>query len=45
MGSGSTGVAAVSIGRRFIGMELSDQYFQLARGRVLEAEDAYLNDF
>ena len=34
MGSGSTGVACVRTGRRFIGMEKDPQYFQIARERI-----------
>ena len=45
MGSGSTGVACVQEGRNFIGMELSDQYFEIAEKRIQEAEDELLNDF
>lgn len=45
MGSGSTGVAAVKTGRSFIGIELSDQYFGVASGRIQEALDAVLEDF
>lgn len=45
MGSGSTGVAAVKTGRSFIGVELSDQYFEIAEKRIQEAEDELLNDF
>ena len=45
MGSGSTGVAAVKTGRSFIGVELSDQYFDTATKRIQEAEDELLNDF
>ena len=45
MGSGSTGVAAIKTGRSFIGMELSDQYFETAEKRIQEAEDELLNDF
>lgn len=38
MGSGSTGVAAVRTGRRFIGMELSPEYFDMAKKRMTRAE-------
>ncbi len=34
MGSGSTGVACVNTGRDFIGMELSEQYFEIAKQRI-----------
>lgn len=37
MGSGSTGVACVNTGRRFIGMELDKQYFGIAEKRIQEA--------
>ena len=35
MGSGTTGVAAVSLGRKFIGIEMDDHYFEVAKGRIL----------
>lgn len=34
MGSGSTGVACVNTGRRFVGMELDADYFDIARKRI-----------
>lgn len=34
MGSGSTGVAALSVGRRFIGIEQSQEYFEIAKNRI-----------
>ena len=37
MGSGSTGVACANAGRRFIGMELDENYFQIAKTRIEEA--------
>lgn len=37
MGSGSTGVACVQEGRRFIGIEREDKYFEVAKKRIEEA--------
>lgn len=37
MGSGSTGVACVNTGRRFIGMELNEIYFETAKQRINDA--------
>ena len=37
MGSGSTGVACVNTKRNFIGMELDDNYFEIARERINNA--------
>lgn len=39
MGSGSTGVACVNTGRRFIGMELDPAYFGIAEKRIQEAAE------
>jgi len=35
MGSGTTGVACLNTGRKFIGIELDDNYFSIAKGRIL----------
>ena len=37
MGSGTTGVAAVQLGRRFIGVDLDEQYFDIACRRIADA--------
>lgn len=34
MGSGTTGVAAKNLNRLFIGIEMNDEYFQLAKNRI-----------
>ena len=36
MGSGSTGVAALNTNRRFIGIELDEKYFNIAKQRIKE---------
>jgi len=38
MGSGTTGVAAVQMGRKFIGIEREEKYFQIACRRIEEAQ-------
>lgn len=38
MGSGSTGVACVNTGRKFIGIELDGRYFRAAEQRITEAQ-------
>lgn len=34
MGSGTTGIVALSLGRRFVGVELNPEYVELARTRI-----------
>ncbi|HHW8834684.1 TPA: DNA methyltransferase [Salmonella enterica] len=34
MGSGSTSMAALQSGRKFIGIEMSEHYFDIARERL-----------
>jgi site-specific DNA-methyltransferase (adenine-specific) len=36
MGSGSTGVACVNTGRKFIGIEKDEKYFEIAKNRIME---------
>ena len=36
MGSGSTGVAAINTNRKFIGIELNKNYFEIAKNRINE---------
>ena len=38
MGSGSTGVACVNTGRKFIGIEMDDKYFEIASKRIAETK-------
>ena len=39
MGSGSTGVACINTNRNFIGMELDENYFNIAKERIEEIEE------
>lgn len=38
MGSGTTGVAAISLGRRFVGSEIDPAYFAIAQRRIEQAQ-------
>lgn len=38
MGSGTTGVACVNTSRNFIGIEMDDKYFEIAKKRINETE-------
>lgn len=44
MGSGSTGVAASHLNRRFIGIEIDDEYFNIASERI-KKEESEINLF
>ena len=39
MGSGTTGVACKSLNRNFIGIELDDEYFEIAKQRISEEQN------
>lgn len=46
MGSGTTGVAAVQLGRQFLGFEMSPEYCQLANDRITAARQGLtLNEY
>ncbi len=38
MGSGTTGVACMNLGRKFIGIEIEERYFQMACRRIEDAQ-------
>ena len=38
MGSGTTGVACVELGRKFIGIEINEKYFDIACRRIEDAQ-------
>jgi len=38
MGSGTTGVACSNLNRKFIGIELDDKYFEIAKERIEKAQ-------
>jgi site-specific DNA-methyltransferase (adenine-specific) len=39
MGSGTTGVACKNLNRSFIGIELTKEYFEIARNRIGESNE------
>jgi len=38
MGSGTTGVVAKALNRRFVGIEQNEEYYRIARDRIEELE-------
>jgi DNA modification methylase len=44
VGSGTTALAAVELGRRCIGFDISDEYLAVAKGRVTAAEERLARD-
>ena len=44
MGSGTTGVACVNTNRNFIGIELDEQYFNIAQERINQAKSDWLDE-
>ena len=44
MGAGTTGVAALNEGRRFIGAELTPHFQRVARERITAAQVGYRDD-
>ena len=42
MGSGTTGVACKELGRNFIGIEISPEYFKIAERRINQATENLL---
>ena len=45
MGSGSTGVACVNTGRNFIGIELDENYFNIAKERIVGIKEVQNDKF
>ena len=39
MGSGSTGVACINTGRNFIGIELMEDFFEIAKNRIHQTQE------
>lgn len=44
MGCGSTGIACINTNRSFIGIELDEQYFDIAEQRISEAKTMWLDN-
>ena len=44
MGSGTTGIAALNLKRKFIGIEINPETFEIAKGRINKQEEFKRND-
>lgn len=42
MGSGTTGVACARLGRSFIGIEINEEYFKIAKERIVQPQEGVL---
>ena len=42
MGSGSTGEASLLLERRFVGVEMSTEYYEISKKRLMKYEDLRL---
>ena len=42
MGSGTTGIACINLGRGFIGIELDSGYFNIAKEKLIKKVDSVL---
>jgi site-specific DNA-methyltransferase (adenine-specific) len=40
MGSGTTGVACKELGRNFIGIEIDEKYFEIAKKRIANTQES-----
>jgi site-specific DNA-methyltransferase (adenine-specific) len=44
LGSGTTGVAALQLNRKFYGIEISEEYFQIAEERISSGTEIYVQE-
>ena len=45
MGSGTTGVSCINLGMNFVGIEISEQYFEIAKKRIHDAQQQMRIEF